>query len=247
MGISKRVVKYSAAIAAVIAVAVVASRMASMNSPLVANPVQANSAAIGSSASMQGTTIGILGLVEDSRCPVDVQCIQAGTVRVRTSVDALNRDFVFTLGQPQVVGSTTITLASVTPAQRYSKQTVEPGDYRFSFTAVPAAAGAGSSESGIRGTVALGPTCPVERVPPDPRCADRPYAAPIAVYRNGSSVPLATGMSDADGTFAFQLPAGTYTLIAGGATSLPRCAAVTVQVREASFATTTIECDTGIR
>lgn len=90
--------------------------------------------AIGTSATIRGTTIGVLELVEDSRCPVDVQCVWAGTVRVRTSIDALSRDFIFTQGQPQVVGGRTITLLSVTPTQKRSQQTVPLGDYRFVFT-----------------------------------------------------------------------------------------------------------------
>ena len=32
---------------------------------------------VGASATIRDTRIGILGLTEDSRCPVDVQCIQA--------------------------------------------------------------------------------------------------------------------------------------------------------------------------
>jgi hypothetical protein len=93
--------------------------------------------AIGKSLTVQGTTISVLNLAEDSRCPVDVQCIQAGTVRVRASVNALNRDFTFSLNQPQTVGNVTITLASVVPAQKFSKVTVAPGDYRFTFTVAP--------------------------------------------------------------------------------------------------------------
>jgi hypothetical protein len=92
---------------------------------------------IGKSAAVNGTTIGVLSLSEDSRCPVDVQCIQAGTVRVRASVNALNRDFTFSLGQPQVVGNVSITLSAVIPAQKFSRVTVQPGDYRFTFTVVP--------------------------------------------------------------------------------------------------------------
>ena len=93
--------------------------------------------AIGANTTVNGTTIGVLSLVEDSRCPVDVQCIQAGTVRVRASIDSYDKDFTFTLGQSQVVGDAIITLTSVVPAQKYSKQTVQPSDYRFTFSVVP--------------------------------------------------------------------------------------------------------------
>jgi hypothetical protein len=90
--------------------------------------------AIGKSATVRGTTIGVLELVEDSRCPVDVQCIQAGTVRVRVAIDAMNRDFIFTLGQLQVVGTSAITLVAVNPIEKNSKKVVPLSDYRFTFT-----------------------------------------------------------------------------------------------------------------
>lgn len=202
---------------------------------------------IGMSATINGTRIGRLSLVEDSRCPVDVQCIQAGTVRVRTSIDSYNKDFTFTLGQPQVAGNATITLASVTPAQKYAKQTVQPSDYRFTFTVVPKVVTIPPSSSGVRGIVSLGPTCPVERIPPDPQCADKPYATTIDVYRTGSLVLFATGKSDAQGAFEFAVPAGSYTLTVTGGTMLPRCASVDVDVSVNGYTIQNISCDTGIR
>jgi len=94
----------------------------------------ANGLRIGASATINGTTIGVLDLIEDSRCPADVQCIQAGTVRVRASIDTYDKPFTFTLGKAQVVGDATITLVSVIPAQKFSTQTVQSSDYRFTFT-----------------------------------------------------------------------------------------------------------------
>ncbi len=202
--------------------------------------------AIGKSATVRGTTIGVLELLEDSRCPVDVQCIQAGTVRVRASIDAMNRDFVFTLGKMQVVGTSAITLVAVVPAEKKSTKAVLPGDYRFIFTVyktspfVPA-------DSGVSGTVVLGPTCPVERNPPDTGCADKPYATAITVYRTGSSVPLMIGNSDAAGAFHFSLTVGAYTLQAKGGAHFPTCSPAPLTVKAGVTATTTIRCDTGIR
>jgi uncharacterized protein (UPF0179 family) len=232
---------------------------------------------IGTSTTISGTRIGVLSLVEDSRCPVDVQCIQAGTVRVRASVDSSSSAYTFTLGQPQSVGNVTITLASVIPAQKYAKQTVQPGDYRFTFTVVPKVTKACTMEaklcpdgsyvsrtgpnceftscpttiapykSGVRGNVLLGPTCPVERIPPDPACAEKPYATTITVRHTGSSTTFATGKSDAAGTFEFSLPPGSYTLTASGGTMLPRCNPIDVTVAASEYITANISCDTGIR
>jgi hypothetical protein len=101
--------------------------------------------------------------------------------------------------------------------------------------------------SAVRGTVLLGPTCPVERIPPDPACAEKPYATTITVSRTGSSSTFATGKSDAAGAFSFSLPPGSYTLVASGGTMLPRCNPTDVTVGPNVYATTTISCDTGIR
>ena len=207
--------------------------------------------AIGASATIHGTVIGVLDLVEDSRCPADVQCIQAGTVRVRVSVDAYELPFTLTLGQPQVVGDTTITLVSVVPAQKYAKQTVQASDYRFTFIGVSKKASSPSGikpySSSVRGTVLLGPTCPVERIPPDPACAEKPYATAVVVYRTGSKSPFVIGNSDATGAFEFSLPPGSYTLSAKGGTMLPRCNETNVAVVPEEYTSVTISCDTGIR
>ena len=101
--------------------------------------------------------------------------------------------------------------------------------------------------SGVRGTVSLGPTCPVMREPPDPQCADRVYATAVLVYRANSKTPFIIGNSDANGAFSFSLPPGSYTITAGGNTTLPRCEREEVNVGRGGYATTTIFCDTGIR
>lgn len=234
--------------------------------------------AIGSSATINGVSIKVLSLVEDSRCPVDVQCIQAGTVRVSASVNT-SASLIFKLDQSQVVGDKTITLTSVIPAQKNSKQTVQLSDYRFIFTVAsktPVSSGGGtictmdakqcsdgsyvsrtgpncqfaacpSGTSGVRGTVVVGPTCPVMQDPPTPQCNDKPYATSVSVYRDGSAVPLLIGNSNASGAFEFSLPSGQYTLTANGGATLPRCSSVNVTIPLGGYATTTISCDSGIR
>lgn len=102
-------------------------------------------------------------------------------------------------------------------------------------------------KSGVRGNVSLGPTCPVERIPSDPACVDKPYATAIVVYRAGSKSPFILGNSDTNGVFEFSLPPGSYTLSAVGGTTLPRCAPANVTVGPDSYVSATISCDTGIR
>ncbi|HCR52026.1 TPA: hypothetical protein DIV48_00060 [Candidatus Kaiserbacteria bacterium] len=101
--------------------------------------------------------------------------------------------------------------------------------------------------SGVRGTVLIGPTCPVMRDPPDPQCADKPYATTITARRAGSSAAFATGTSDANGAFSFSLPPGSYTLTAKGGAVLPRCSDAEVTVGPTGYAAIIISCDTGIR
>lgn len=71
-----------------------------------------------------------LSVEEDSRCPSDVQCIQAGTVRVLVHVKdpAGERDTVFTLGTEIEA----ITLTSVTPG-KVSTESIADDAYRFTF------------------------------------------------------------------------------------------------------------------
>ena len=101
--------------------------------------------------------------------------------------------------------------------------------------------------SGVEGRVLIGPTCPVERVPPDPNCADRPYATAITVYRSGVKIPFIIGNSSAAGTFTFSLPPGSYTLVAGSGGTLPRCGEVTAAVVPDEYTVADISCDSGIR
>ncbi|MDE1965804.1 MAG: hypothetical protein KGI41_00985 [Patescibacteria group bacterium] len=103
-----------------------------------------------------------------------------------------------------------------------------------------------TSTTGVSGTVLLGPTCPVERFPPDPACAPKPYPSTVRVYRAGLTDAFAFTMS-ADGTYSFPLPPGTYTLTATGGNPYPRCTEASVEVPESGYVTANISCDSGIR
>jgi hypothetical protein len=86
-----------------------------------------------------GVNINPQAVEEDSRCPSVVQCIQAGTVRVRASVTARGetqaQTVVFELGTPMTVGFDQITLIAVEPAPKSETQIAE-ADYVFSFSIV---------------------------------------------------------------------------------------------------------------
>jgi hypothetical protein len=89
---------------------------------------------IGSPVTAQGITLTPLNVLEDSRCPLDVQCIQAGTVRLlaRIAGNATSSDRVLVLNQPLTVGSSTITMSEVTPAP-YSGVKLTASQYKFKF------------------------------------------------------------------------------------------------------------------
>ncbi|MDE1924737.1 MAG: hypothetical protein KGH79_00970 [Patescibacteria group bacterium] len=103
--------------------------------------------------------------------------------------------------------------------------------------------------SGIRGTVMAGPTCPVERVPPDPACADKPLQTLVSIYRaSDTERAFATTHSNANGSFEVSLPPGSYVVGAGDPGAiLPRCANTPAEVGASGYAAVAVSCDTGIR
>jgi hypothetical protein len=76
-----------------------------------------------------------LSLEEDSRCPIDVTCIQAGTIRILIEVtkDGRSANSIVKLGQAFTTENVRILLTEVTPETR-STVSIEEGAYRFHFT-----------------------------------------------------------------------------------------------------------------
>jgi hypothetical protein len=103
-----------------------------------------------------------------------------------------------------------------------------------------------SRESGIRGTVLLGPTCPVETL--ESPCPDRPLAdVEIRVLRGGDVV--ATVRSDGEGRFAVALDPGRYEVQAVVEEGGPGMSAkpVDVVVTSGVFNEVNVPVDSGIR
>jgi hypothetical protein len=121
----------------------------------------------------------------------------------------------------------------------------------FVFVALVAGAPpAVGSGQGIRGRVVAGPSCPVERVPPDPKCAPIAVAARVHVYRRSDHHAVAQARTGADGRFQLRLRPGRYTVaarpVAGG--PLPRCPTGThATVHAGQYTRVAINCDSGIR
>ncbi len=73
-------------------------------------------------------------IIEESRCPIGVQCIQAGTVRVKLAILLKNTSTteVIKLGTPLQVGAHIVTLTDVTPLKK-AGEVITPAEYRFTF------------------------------------------------------------------------------------------------------------------
>lgn len=103
-----------------------------------------------------------------------------------------------------------------------------------------------SGDSGIRGTVLLGPTCPVETL--ESPCPDRPLAdVEIRVLRESDVV--ATVRSDDEGRFAVALDPGRYEVQAVVEEGGPGMSAkpVDVVVTNGVFKDVNVPVDSGIR
>lgn len=87
------------------------------------------------STSAFGVNIMPIEVLEDSRCPSDVNCIQAGTVRLEALVsDSLGESTrVFTLGQATSTSSYEITLSRVGPERTSDEVVPRDDEYIFYF------------------------------------------------------------------------------------------------------------------
>lgn len=101
----------------------------------------------------------------------------------------------------------------------------------------------------VTGSVRAGPTCPVERNPPDPACADRPVAGATLQILDVGGMQVATARSDAAGRFQLRLQPGSYTLVPSRATGLVTTPAPISFTVGTGLATPLLDVsyDTGIR
>lgn len=106
-----------------------------------------------------------------------------------------------------------------------------------------------SGTSGVRGTVHLGPQCPVEQE--GVSCEDQPAAGvtvaiseqlPGEAYAAGPVV--ARGTTDDEGRFRVSVPPGEYVVTADAGMS---CELMDVRVANGTFSRVDVPCDTGIR
>ncbi|MFZ2523186.1 MAG: hypothetical protein WAW92_02255 [Minisyncoccia bacterium] len=88
---------------------------------------------IGQEVSLSGVLITPIELVSDSRCPVDVQCIWAGTVVIKTKIERNGKiqELDLELGNSVTVLGVNITLNDVFPEK--GKKVVSKSEYRLFY------------------------------------------------------------------------------------------------------------------
>jgi hypothetical protein len=107
----------------------------SVNQPVTEVPTNTPEPSKPSTDTPQTETVKVtaLSIVEDSRCPANVNCIQAGTVRVKVRVDAkTSEEVILKLNEPKTVAGHVVTLVSVSP-ETFAGKTIEFKDYNFKF------------------------------------------------------------------------------------------------------------------
>lgn len=199
---------------------------------------------------MDGLSVG-LAKIEDSRCPSrqaeadkdGVQCIWAGELKgIFQVIDPTGTAHEMSLATitktVSVITDYTFTYKdatehTVTFAVSKKGETIDTGD---------------RGASGIKGTVMLGPTCPVQTNPPDLNCGDRPFATDIFIFqRDNLTTPYKKVQSNAQGEYIATLPPGVYRVRAQGGAVLPYCLEREATVAKDEYVTVAISCDTGIR
>jgi len=100
-----------------------------------------------------------------------------------------------------------------------------------------------SVTNGITGHVLLSPPCPV-KTQSSPCPTEVAAGVPVVVRRPGSRRAVATGETDQDGAFRFDLAPGVYVVSAVAGMS---CTPTDALVVEGEHVHVEVECDTGIR
>ncbi len=99
------------------------------------NPIPtAGSTKIGTPVTLSGLTILPTRILEDSRCPATVYCIQAGTVRIEAQVSgpAIATTTILRLATPSTFNNITLQMTTVNP-EKAAGTTTPQESYTFFF------------------------------------------------------------------------------------------------------------------
>jgi hypothetical protein len=92
-------------------------------------------ARIGQTVRISNFQLTPLEVLEDSRCPANVQCVWAGRLRIKARMDVgtTTSEQELVLGQDVPAGRGTLQLVEARPHPDQGR-TIYPEDYRFGFT-----------------------------------------------------------------------------------------------------------------
>jgi hypothetical protein len=184
-----------------------------------------------------GLSITLKG-INDSRCKPGLQCLWQGELSALFSVNIKGSLGELRLG---TVNNKSTGLNGYT----FSLESATEG----SASIIVSLNQSSNNTSGINGYIHAGPTCPVQRIPPDPNCADRPFAnAIVDILVKNSGNLLTSTKSNVNGNFHVNLAPETYIIKISSTNSvLPRCSQSETVVTKNIFTSLDISCDTGIR
>ena len=88
----------------------------------------------GQTAYVNGPTVTPMELLEDSRCPTEVNCVWAGQVRVKVRVagGSWSKEMELVNAKPVHVADGALTLMGITPEKSQNTE-IALSDYRFHF------------------------------------------------------------------------------------------------------------------
>ena len=90
---------------------------------------------LGQTAFVSGPKVRADHIIEDSRCPVNAQCVWAGRLIVAATVigGGWSKQVELTLGVPIDIADGKLTLVKAVPARQTDKEQRKPPAYRFTF------------------------------------------------------------------------------------------------------------------
>ncbi|MBO9883564.1 hypothetical protein [Xanthomonas sacchari] len=102
--------------------------------PVASRPIE-GPVRLGEIAAVDGPRVRPDRVIEDSRCPADVQCIQAGRLVVRATVlgGGWSKEMDLTLGAPVPVADGMLTLTDATPVPISGENAASAARFTFKF------------------------------------------------------------------------------------------------------------------
>ena len=107
-----------------------------------------------------------------------------------------------------------------------------------------------NANGSILGQVLLSPTCTVERNPPDPACAPKPYKTSLNIWSTRTGIVYKPVKTNIVGVFKLSLAPGPYVIQVqknANGSAFPRCSKISFSVVAHKTLKLIVKCDTGIR